>query len=64
MAITLTEMNIPARYGYIGQDADIDISAGQRLKIETTPGGEEVLNWECPAGESWSARIIVELQRD
>ena len=44
-----------------GQAAGISVPAGQSLKIETGPEGEEILNEECPAGKAWSARIIVEI---
>jgi len=63
MAITLTELDQPARFVYYGDADNVPITAGQSLKIETTPRGEEVLDWECPAGQTWSARIIVELER-
>ena len=42
-------------------DATFAVSAGQSVKIETSPGGEEILAVECPAGKAWSARIIVEI---
>lgn len=40
-------------------DQVIMVSAGQSLKIETSPGGEEVLNVECPAGSSWTVHITI-----
>jgi hypothetical protein len=27
--------------------------AGQSLRLETSPDGEEFLNLECPAGKKW-----------
>lgn len=60
--IVLNEYDTAARVVKSGDD-NIAVSAGQHLKIETTPGGEEVLNFEAPAGEDWTARIIVELTK-
>jgi len=36
--------------------------AGKRLKIETSPGGEEILDEEVPAGKSWKIRIAVSVE--
>ena len=35
--------------------------AGKSLRIETTPGGVEVLDEECPPGKAWAVRVIVEI---
>ena len=37
----------------------IAVTAGQSLKIETSPDGEEVLGIECPAGKAWSIQLDV-----
>ena len=42
-----------------GQQAGIVIDAGQSLKIETKPGGIEILNEEVPAGKEWNAVVTV-----
>ncbi len=61
MAITLTEYNYPAKVIRSGQEMEISIPVGTSLRIETTPGGEDILNVECPAGKVWVARVIVEI---
>lgn len=38
----------------------VELSAGQHLKIETSPGGEELLDVVVPAGKVWSVVINVE----
>ncbi len=48
----------------VGQQSGIPIAVGQSLRIETSPGGEEILNIECPPGSSWTARIIVEISEN
>lgn len=45
----------------VGQQSGIPLAAGQSLKIETTPGGEEILSFECPPGDPRTVRIIVEI---
>lgn len=37
----------------------VEMSAGQRLKIETLPNGEEVLDVVVPDGKHWSVGIVV-----
>jgi len=44
-----------------GHTEDISVSAGKSFKIETSPQGETILDEECPAGKSWSVRVIVEI---
>lgn len=61
MAIELTEHQWPAKLVRSGQEDGITVLAGQSVKIETSPGGEEILDVECPEGKSWSVRIIVEI---
>lgn len=60
MAMELVTFTIQAAT-LMRDDTMVDVAAGQSLKIETTPSGEEVLNTECPEGKVWSARIIVEI---
>lgn len=43
---------------------NVQVLSGQTLKIETSPGGTEVLNVVCPQGETWSANIIVKVTVD
>jgi len=35
------------------------VVAGQSLKIETSPMGEEILDEECPIGKVWSITVGV-----
>ncbi len=37
----------------------LELEAGKRLRIETTPGGEEVLDVVVPDGKHWSVGIVV-----
>lgn len=39
----------------------ITVTAGQTLKIETTPDGEDILEEVCPEGEAWDVRIHIEI---
>lgn len=41
-----------------GSNTDqFDLLAGQSLKIETSPNGEEILNIEVPVGKKWTVII-------
>lgn len=60
MAMELVTFTIQAAT-LMRDDAMVGIAAGQSLIIETSPGGSEVLDVECPTGKAWSARIIVEI---
>ena len=55
----LTEDVYPARTMKRGYQSAIAVAAGESLKIETTPGGIEVLDAECPAGKQWSVSVNV-----
>lgn len=57
----LTAHDVEAATLLSGHESNIALSAGETLKIETSPGGEDVLAAECPAGKVWSARIIIEI---
>jgi len=61
MAIVLIEHIHTAKLVRSGHEATIAVSAGQSIKIETSPSGEELLNETCPAGKMWTAQIIVEI---
>ena len=43
-----------------GED-EVVVAAGQSLKIETSPGGAEVLSEQCPAGKKWQVRVNVHI---
>lgn len=61
MAIILTDHEWTAKSIKSGAEEGTPIAAGQRLVIETSPGGGEILDVECPAGKAWTARVIVEI---
>lgn len=62
MAINLVEHEWPQKLVRSGQADFFPMTVGKNLKIETSPGGEELLNETCPAGKAWSVRIIVEIE--
>jgi len=39
----------------------ITVTAGQTLKIRTTPNGELVLSEKCPSGETWAVTMHIEI---
>jgi hypothetical protein len=52
---------IPSRIQKYGSEDNIIIVAGKRLKIETTPGGNEILDVTVPDGKQWIAAISVDI---
>ena len=56
----LIDKSVPARTTFSGDDNFI-ITAGQILKIETTPQGVDCLNVEVPSGEEWSVNLYVQV---
>ena len=52
---------IPARTKLHGEEDRLVIVAGQRLRIETSPGGAEVLDATVPAGKQWTVTMGVEI---
>jgi len=58
MELETQERTTAASRRHIG-DQTIEVSAGQTLKIETSPDGIEVLSVDCPAGKSWTVHIQV-----
>lgn len=61
MAIVLEDHAHTAKLVKAGHDAAIEVSAGMHLRVETSPGGEDVLDAECPAGKAWVAKVTVEI---
>jgi len=41
---------------------EFPMAAGKSLKIETSPGGEEVFNEEVPVGKSWIVTIDISIK--
>lgn len=40
----------------------VELVAGKILKIETTPGGAELLDIEVPAGKKWDVYIYLDIK--
>lgn len=50
------------KVSYGGQVGNVKMSSGQTLKIESSPGGEEILNVAVPEGKRWSVYVQVKIQ--
>ncbi len=42
----------------------VSMVAGQEIKLETSPDGEELLSITCPEGKVWSVSVRVDLAID
>ena len=60
MAIELGRTAVGAYDQLIG-GSEFEVAAGQSLKIETSPDGEEVLDEECPVGKAWAVYVFVKI---
>ena len=58
MAIVLVEESRPAKTVLNGSDTVI-LAAGKHVKVETSPGGEELLDAVVPAGKTWTVTVGV-----
>lgn len=56
-------VNIPAQLKVRGSGS-VTVVPGQHLKIETSPGGQEVLDWENTTGETVSGSIEAFLTKE
>jgi len=61
MAITLVETFQPCLIK-AGGKSNVCLDAGQRLKIETSPNGEELLDTEVPEGKRWAIDVDVQIR--
>lgn len=52
-----TIRDLPARKNHVGAQVVDALAAGKKFAIETSPGGEELVNYTVPAGKV--ARIAV-----
>ena len=59
MVINLANADVN-HVGYTGTD-DFNIPAGSRLRIETSPGGDEYLDVQVPEGKEWRVQINIEI---
>lgn len=57
----LTDYTWLAKVVKAGHEDNVPVVAGQRVRVETSPDGIEILDVECPADKAWSVRIIVEI---
>ena len=55
----LNDISVVARTVFSGFD-DFEATAGQTVKVKTSPKGQDILNELVPEGESW--RVIVNVQ--
>lgn len=57
----LVKSSLPARVKYSGEEQLVAVSAGQSLKMETSPGGVDILDDSPPAGKRWVAKVSVSI---
>ncbi|KKL60797.1 hypothetical protein LCGC14_2201750 [marine sediment metagenome] len=62
--IVLASRTLPARTKLTGEDTTIVILSGGSIKVETSPGGIEVLNATCPTGKTWKVAISVSIDEE
>ena len=60
----LSKISLPVRTKRSGEEGGIVITAGQSLKIETSPGGYDILDAEVPAGKQWTAVVSVSIDEE
>jgi len=58
----LTDMSVVAR-NLSGGSTGFDATAGQSLKIETSPIGLDVLNVQVPEDERWHIQINIQIEK-
>lgn len=56
--MNLNRNTVPSREMLYGED-DAVLTAGQRLTVETSPGGAEILDEEVPTGKVWTVKVSV-----
>jgi len=42
-------------------DFPFTVTAGQTLKVETSPAGEDIYEDACPAGKVWAVRVYIRI---
>lgn len=63
-SMNLSQIVVPAsdeQVSYHGRVNGFEVNDGQVLRIETSPGGAEILNSGPPAGKKWNAIISVQI---
>ena len=54
----------PAATRLSGEEGSILIPAGQKLVIETSPGGSEILDETVPANKKWTVSVGVNIHEE
>ena len=62
MTITIDDKSLTARVAKQGSGT-VTVSAGQSLKIETTPGGSELLDYKFSDSDAYTVTINVYAQK-
>jgi len=52
---------IPAKSNYSGS-GNVEATAGQHFKIETTPNGVDVLDVVVPQGKTWKVKMDISIE--
>lgn len=60
MSIELSESVVSSHKLMVGDDT-LNVSAGKKLTIETSPSGEEFLDITCPSDKSWEVTVFVRI---
>lgn len=63
MAFALIPDHVLAKSRY-QSSGNITMTAGQTIKIETTPGGEEHIAWTVPVGKVWVVDVGVTVHEE
>jgi len=58
----LNDMSVSARTVF-GASESFDATAGQTIKIETSPGGVDVLRELVPDGEQWRVTVNIQVEK-
>jgi len=58
--VQLNTVPVSARTRHSGTEEFV-LLAGETLKIETSPGGDELLNVTAPEGKEWQVHITVDV---
>ena len=57
----LVTVDNPATTKITGEQTEITVTAGQSIRIETSPGGEEILESVVPIGKTWTLAVNVNI---
>jgi len=60
MTFSLVEESRPAKTVLSGS-GDFTVSSGKHLRVETSPGGEEIFDAVVPEGKTWSVVMSINI---